>query len=285
MKISVECLPCILRQVLEAAGMTTENTELQEKIMIDAIKVLEDYKQYQCSPDISRTMHQIVKDYTGVADPYAAIKENDIKVAKKVYPVLQNLLKNKQNSLYWVLKAAAVGNNIDSAVSNSVDIEKCIEEEFEKEFSICDIDVFEEELKTAKSLLIIGDNAGETVFDRFVAEHLSHLDITYAVRSEPILNDATVEDAYESGLGHCTHIIASGCNTPGTILSECSEEFYKVFMSADIIISKGQGNFEALSGYVPKGHKVFYLLKAKCPVISKQFSVNIKDYVFMYGGR
>ena len=281
MKTSIDCLPCILRQVLEAARMTTEEPELQDKIMVDALKILADYKQYHCSPDISKVMHRIVKDYTGVEDPYATIKANDIQLAYRVYPILEQFLKRKHNDLYWALKTAAVGNTIDMAVNLKVDLEQCIEEELEKQFAICDLDVFEKKLEKAKTLLIIGDNAGETVFDRVLIKRLSHLKVTYAVRNSPTLNDATVADAYASGLGECATVMSSGCDTPGTILKDSSKAFMEILQKADLIISKGQGNFEALSD---DGKNIFYLLKAKCPVISKQFNVPLQEYVFKYGG-
>ena len=279
MEIFIDCLPCMLRQTLEASRLATEKIHLQEKILEDSIKILSHYKDYKCSPDLCRAMHQAVKRYVCVEDPYLQIKNRDIAAAKRAYPKLERFLQKKKNTLYWVLKIAATGNIIDSAINNNINMEDCIEKELEKEFSVCDLELFENKLKTAKSLLIIGDNAGETVFDRVLAQYLSSLDITYAVRSEPIINDATVEAAYASGLGNCTKIISTGCNAPGAILEECSAEFLNIFNSADIIISKGQGNFEALSGI---GRQVFFLLKAKCPVISQKLGVDLNQYVFKY---
>ena len=279
MEIFLDCLPCTLRQVLEASRMVTDDTKLQKNIMEESIKVLLDYRNYGCSPDMGRAMHNIVKKYTGVIDPYEKIKLKDMETAKKMYPMIKLFLQKKGNSNYWVLKIAATGNIIDSAINNIRDIESVIEKELEKEFAVCDIDIFEEKLKTAKSLLIIGDNAGETVFDKVLAEHLSNLDITYAVRSEPTINDTTEKEAYASGLGECTKIISTGCSSPGVILKECSEEFLDIFNTADIVISKGQGNFEALMDYK---RKVFFLLKAKCPMISKHLKVGLYEYVFKY---
>ena len=281
MKILIDCLPCMFRQALEASRMATDKLDLQEKIMEDSIKILSDYKNYKSSPDIARAIHYAVKKATGVYDPYEKIKKRDVAAAKRAYPMLERFLQKKQNNLCWALKIAATGNIIDSAISNNVNMEDCIEKELEKEFSVCDLELFKNKLKTAKSLLIIGDNAGETVFDRILAQHLSFLDVTYAVRSEPIINDATVAVAYASGLGDCTKIISTGCNAPGAILDECSAEFLNIFNSADIVISKGQGNFEALSDV---GRQVFFLLKAKCPMISQKLGVDLNEYVFKYNG-
>ena len=279
MKIFLDCLPCILRQVLEASRMATDKPEIQESIMEKSVKILADYKSYKCSPEIVRDMHRIVKDLTGVSDPYKTVKERDMNAAKKAYPFLKQYLEQKQNKLYWALKIAATGNIIDSAIYSNINIESCIEEELVKKFSLCDINTFEEELKTAKNILIIGDNAGETVFDRVLLEHLSAYKITYAVRSEPIINDATLQDAYDSDLNDDADIIATGCGAPGAIPDEYSPKFLTVFRSADIVISKGQGNFEALSDCQ---RSVFFLLKAKCSMIADKLNVNLNDYIFKY---
>ena len=222
-------------------------------------------------------MHQIVKKYTGIKDPYKAVKEKNISAAKEIYPLLKHFLYKKKERLYWALKIAATGNIIDSAIYSDIDLQNCIGQELEKEFSICDIEKLESKLKHAKNLLIIGDNAGETVFDRVLIEDLLRLDITYAVRSEPIINDATIEDARASGLDCSTRLISSGCNAPGMILDECSEEFLNIFNNADVIISKGQGNYETLSD---QKREIFFLLKAKCPVISSKLGINVNEYVF-----
>ena len=281
MEIFLDCLPCFLRQVLEASRLATDRTDLQEEIMRETINLISDYRKYKCSPEVGRAMHQIVKKHTGIFDPYKGIKSNNIRNALEIYPSLKHFLFKKTDRLYWVLKIAATGNIIDSAIYNDIDIEECVEKELEKEFSFCDIEKLESELKRAKSLLIIGDNAGETIFDRVLAEDFLYLDITYAVRSQPIINDATIEDACASGLDRCTRLISTGCNAPGLILDECSEEFLNIFNNTDIVISKGQGNYEALS---EQKRGIFFLLKAKCPVISDKLGVDINDYVFKWNG-
>lgn len=279
MDIFLDCLPCVLKQVLEASRMATDKPELQEKIMEESLKILQNYKKYQNSPDIVKDMHQVVKHFSGVYDPYKAVKERDIEAAKEAYPFLHEFAGNKQNKLYWALKTAATGNIIDSALYNTMNFRASLEEELTKEFSVCSIDIFREELKSANNILIIGDNAGETVFDRVLIEHLAGHEITYAVRSEPIINDATYQDALDSGLGDCAKIISTGCKAPGAILDQCSIEFLTVFEKADIIISKGQGNLEALSDC---SRPLFFLLKAKCQMIADKLGVNLNNYVFKY---
>lgn len=277
MEIFLDCLPCMLRQTLEASRLATDKSYIQKRIMEDCIEILSYFENYKCSPSLCKEMHGAVKKHTSIKDPYAQVKSRDINAAKQIIPALKSFLQKKQNSLYWALKIAATGNIIDSAVNNNENMLESIEKELNRDFAVCDIDLFEGKLKTAKNILIIGDNAGETVFDRVLAEQLSSFNITFAARNEPIINDATIEDAYASGLGDFTNIISTGCSAPGAILEDCSAEFLDFFEKADVIISKGQGNFEALSDC---NKPIFYLLKAKCPMIAEKFGVRLNDYVF-----
>lgn len=279
MKIYLDCMPCFLRQVLEASRIATDDVELQKKILIEGAKIVTQVDNYKSSPEVGREIHYLIKKHTGIDDPYRELKRLHIEAANKLYPEMKQFLYRQKDRLESALKIAAAGNVIDAAISNSIDIKRDIIEEFSKEFSMCDIKKFREDIENGKTLLIIGDNAGETVFDRILAEELLHLDITYAVRSAPIINDATVEEAYESGLDYCTRIISTGCDVPGTILDECSDGFIDIYKNADVVISKGQGNYETLSD---EKRGIFFLLKAKCPVIAKDIGVDINDYVFTY---
>jgi len=103
MEIFLDCLPCMLRQVLEASRMATDDIDVQEKILIEATDVLSNYKKYSCSPDLALAMHQTVKKHSQKLDPYDIVKSRDIKAAKKVYPFLKSFLHEKNHSLYWAL--------------------------------------------------------------------------------------------------------------------------------------------------------------------------------------
>ncbi|MFA9465722.1 MAG: DUF89 domain-containing protein [Velocimicrobium sp.] len=281
MELFFDCLPCMLKQALEAARKTTNDVQIHDKIVYETINLMTNYKKYRNSPDIAREIHRIVKEQTGIKDPYSEIKEKDLEAAKLVYPYLKDFIKSKENSLYWALKIAATGNNIDAAVYSDVDVKKCIEKELEKEFSICDIDIMEKKLQTASNILIIGDNTGETIFDKVMIESFPNITITYGVRSEAIINDVTKKDAIASGLDQVSKIVSTGCSAPGAILEDCSNEFIDIYNKSDIIISKGQGNYEALS---EERGNMFFLLKAKCPMISQRLHVNLNEYIFKYGG-
>ncbi len=278
MEIYLDCLPCILRQVLEASRISTDKIELHNEIIGEAIGVLSKYKSYKNPPEVGRDMHRIVKDKTGVTDPYYQIKQRDIQTALKLYPELKKYTAGK-DFLYWALKVAATGNVLDSGIYYNYGIEKVLDTEVKQPFAVCDIKLFKKKLKIAKSILIIGDNAGETVFDRVLMGFLWNYKITYAVKGAPIINDATTEDAHASGLDQYARIITTGSDVPGVKLEECSDIFLDCFYNADIVISKGQGNYETLSDC---DRNIFFLLKAKCPVVAGLLGVELNAYVFKY---
>jgi uncharacterized protein with ATP-grasp and redox domains len=273
----------MLRQVLEASRLATDRREVHDRIMQEATEILVGYGEFPNSPALASVLHGIVKKHTGVADPYLQVKRANIRDALAVYPFLQTFLAEQADGLYWALKAAATGNIIDVAVGSGQDLRESIEQELAKPFALCDLAPFQKELATAKHLLIIADNAGETVFDRLLMERLSDLTITYAVRGEPVLNDATVDDVRASGFAPWINVVSTGGRAPGLILDECTEEFRSLFYQVDLVISKGQGNYEALMDEAQRS--VFFLLKAKCPMLAEKLSVQVNDYVFKWNGR
>jgi len=278
MKLQLDCLPCFLRQILEATRKVTNSIEIQEKIIEDAIEIIKNYKKYETPPELAREIHSLVKLYTNNPDPYKDIKKQSIKKAKNLYNFLKEFLNQQKDKLYWALKISAIGNVLDYGVYSQVELEKDIEKELKKDFALCDLKDFKKLLERAKKILIIGDNAGETVFDKILLEELKVDEKFYAVKEIPIINDATLEDAYDSGLHECSRIISTGCRLPGIDFKECSQEFLEIFNKADIIISKGQGNYESLSEI--KKDNIFFLLKIKCPVIAQHIGIDTNNYVF-----
>ena len=127
MKLFLDCVPCMLRQALEASRIVTDDIEIQDKVVEETMKILWNYKSYRNSPDLAREIHQIIKTQTGNIDPYSKIKENDLEAAKNIYPYLKEFLNCKDDRTYWALKIAATGNNIDAAVYKDINLTKCIE--------------------------------------------------------------------------------------------------------------------------------------------------------------
>ena len=278
MEVFVECLPCMLRGALEAAQIATDDQAVQRQIMEQAIGVLSNYQAYQNAPDIARHFQRIVKAQTGNTDPYLQIKQRDLDKALRLLPQVRSFVESQDDPLYWALKAAATGNVLDTAITLDYDTSG-FDAEFKTPFAVCDQPVLLEKLKTAKTLLLIGDNTGETVLDTLVLRQFPNLALTYAVRDVPALNDTTMDEAIASGLDQFAEIISTGCDVPGVLLEECSEEFTECFFSSDIVIAKGQGNYETLS---ESPRDIFNLLKAKCPVIARVLDVPLNSFVFRY---
>ncbi len=278
MKLYLDCLPCFLRQVLEASRMVTKDVNLHKKILKESIEVIKNFENFKTPPELARRIHSIVKSYAKNPDPYKEIKNKSIKMAKQLYTPLKDFLNKQQDRLYWALKISAVGNVMDYGVYSNVNLKDILEKELMQNFAMCDLQAFKDLLKSSKTILFIGDNAGETVFDKILIEELKGYKIFYAVRGVPIINDATLEDAFASGLNECAEVISTGCSLPGIDFKECRKEFLEVFNQADIVISKGQGNYESLSEINKNG--LFFLLKIKCPVIASHIGISVNNYIF-----
>jgi len=280
MELFLDCLPCMHRQALEAAYESTDDLQVQAKIMDDVIQVIADYRRFSCAPKLCRAVHRVVKEHTGNEDPYRGIKDFDIKAAQTLVKRIEAFIEKAKAPLEASLKAAATGNVMDTAIFKDLDIEKCLDEELAKAFYRCDIEDFKKDLEEGKTILIIGDNAGEGVFDKILIEKLSKkYNVTFAYRSEPIINDLTKREVELIGIDDYADTISTGCSAPGALVEEFTPSFNKVFYQSDVVISKGQGNFEALSDI---NRKVYFLLKAKCPKIAKALDVPLGDYVFKH---
>ncbi len=276
MRIQTECLHCLLRQVTDAVLMTDADEETRHNIMMKEIEFLSHYNDYASPPHIAGPMHKCVREMSGCFDPYCNIKEKDMATAANNFPLVEEYISTKDDPLYWGVKAACAGNTLDSAANPGGSFKESMEAELDTPYGICDIELLRERLGTAKKVLILADNSGETYFDVLMLRALGDVEIIYAVRDCPSINDATVEIAERSGISEYARIISSGSTAPGTILDEATDEFRAIFDAADVVISKGQGNYEALDD---AGREIFYLFKVKCPVISKKFGIEMGKYV------
>ncbi|MGB7980525.1 MAG: ARMT1-like domain-containing protein [Candidatus Nanopelagicales bacterium] len=283
MELFLDCLPCMLRQALEAARMASPDDAVQAAIMDDAMQVLTQHRSYSSAPAMAAAMHGIVKERSGLTDPYEQVKERDVAAALRLEPMLREFVSDGSDVLLSALKVSATGNVMDSAIFADLDIEACVSAELAAPFAVCDLDPFVADLAQARTVLIIGDNAGEAVFDKVLAEALSpgH-EVVFAVRDQPIINDVTAREADVIGIAAHAAVVSTGCAAPGAILAQCSPEFTRLFEAADVVISKGQGNFEALSG---ADRRIYFLLKAKCPRLASALGVEVGEYVFRSSAR
>ncbi len=281
MKVYLDCVPCLLRQALEAARFVTNDEKVQKKILKKALIGL-DGVNWDTSPlEIAHVIHRIVRKESGVDDPYRAIKRKYNDIALKMYSNLKSMVDQSPTPLLTALRLAIAGNIIDYGAGSNFDLDRTILDVLEKEFKIYDLSEFMLTLKTANNLTYLADNAGEIVFDKILIETILgeyDLDkILFVIKDEPIINDATEEDAIYVGIDEIQGIefLKVGVGVLGNGMSYSSKEFWKILAQSDMIIGKGQGNYESLSD---RG-KIFFLLMAKCPVIAKDLGVSIGDTI------
>ena len=238
----------------------------------------------KASPIIGKVAYNLVAEALGVEDPYASIKKEYNQLALQFYDEAKELVNNAQDPLFQAIIVAALGNTIDFGTNHEIDFISDIKNFNQDNLAINDYEKFKQSLQDASHLLILLDNAGEIVFDKLLVETLINtfpkLEIACSVRSAPIINDATLEDARFVGLIDMVQVIeASG--TPGIDLATATDEFKNYFFLKDgVILSKGQGNFESLYGMEIPNKGVFYLLKAKCSLMERLFSVKEGNIIF-----
>ena len=280
MKISYECGPCFLRQAKEALDLSTDDEMLKMEIMGEIFKFLsENFKEGTDTNSTGSTMHNFIKEKTGCQDPYFKEKIEGNEIALKYLPDVKRILE-KDDSLENYVKIAIIGNILDfGAFTLDDDIESVIRSSLEKELAIKDIDEFEKSLKSNDKVLYLVDNTGEIVFDKLLLAKIKEygLDITIAVKSEPILNDACMKEALDAGLDEFGQIVEIGAGTVGYVDSKISDEFREIFNSHKFIISKGMGNYEGLTEIDLSDKEIFFLLCAKCKTISWDIGVNLHD--------
>lgn len=261
-----DCIPCLVRQALDAARLATADEQVQERVLRKVLTAFTETSFNQYPAKLSYLAHNIVKRETGCSDPYRHMKHYFNNVACRLYPKLKQIVEASGQHLETAVKLAIAGNIIDFAIRDEETVHKTIEDVLQKPFAISHFWEFQEVAKKSKKILYIGDNAGETFFDRVLIEELPLDKISYVVKGGPIINDATEEDAIFAGLPDLVEVINTGSDTPGTLLDMCSREFRELFNRADLIIAKGQANYETLQNC---RRNVVFLLQVKCATIAR----------------
>ncbi|MCK4716131.1 MAG: DUF89 family protein [Candidatus Marinimicrobia bacterium] len=275
MKTYLDCLPCFLQQTLRAGRIATDDEKIIKQLLDDVGMMLKDIPLDNTPPETGMLIYQKISQVTGNKDPYKKIKEENIDKALSLYPKMEKLVDRSNEKLLTAIKLAIAGNVIDFGVNRAFDIEKEIAETLNEKLVLKDYEDFKEALDKAKEVLYIGDNAGEAVFDKILIEQLKK-PVIYVVRGHPVINDVTFRDAVSIGIDKLARVISSGTPAPGTILKTCNSDFIKLFKSADMVISKGQGNYEGLSG---EDRSIFFLLKVKCHVIARNIGAKVGDII------
>jgi damage-control phosphatase, subfamily I len=266
--IYLDCIPCFLRQSLDASRNITEDDHVHEQIVQEVLRLILELDRHRPPPWVGQIIHRRLRELTGVEDPYREPKSRFNQLTMSLLPELRAFVKRDRQPLIAAAKAAIAANIIDFGIKSSLDegqVIKALQASFTTDV-YGDMAEFQQQVEKANEILYLADNAGEIVIDRLLIEELGPERVTLAVRGRAVINDATIDDARAAGLHEMVRVIDNGSDAPGTILDDCSAEFVKRFHGADLIIAKGQGNFETLSQTVTN---TFFLLKLKCPVIAK----------------
>ncbi len=278
MRTYLDCLTCIVQQAIRTLQLHS-NDEQWIKEQMDAFFPLMRQVSLELSPpENSLMMYRYVAQVTGNPDLFKPMKEANTRKALELYPRLKRRVAESDDPLLTAVRIAIAGNIIDYGANHTFELERDVERVLAQDFARLDYPEFRRQVERARHILYIGDNAGETVFDRVLIETMNK-PTTFAVREKPIINDATKEDAVAAGLDRVARIVSSGSPVPGTPLHLCTPQFRELFRTADLVIAKGQGNYETLDG-APR--PVFLLFKVKCEVIARHSGLPKGGIVLWY---
>lgn len=277
MKADASCYLCCLKKTQSLLEQYKINSE--EKIIISkrVCKFLADVSQETSAPEILKNCIDIANKYIDCNDAYAEKKYLYNKyLLDKEDKIITQIVKH-ENPEILALYYAVLGNYIDFGALDEVhteQLENLLQTVNDINLDKKTVDKLFAQLSSAKNLVYITDNAGEIVLDKIFLKQLkskyADLNIKIIVRGEPILNDATIEDIKTIGLDKLFKIIPNGTNIPGTSLKHISAEALSCINNADVIIAKGQGNFETLRGC---NKNIFYLFLCKCKLFTEKFGV------------
>jgi hypothetical protein len=279
LKTYPECYHCIFRQAVKAIKLNTEDADLQIQTLKKVLGILESTDDHLTPSEIAGETNRAMRESLGVEDLYRDEKEASHKLAITYLDDLRALIRKGSDPLEQGLKVSAAGNIIDIIHATDYDLWEEVDNTVNQELKGGGLEEFRKLVKEAPYLLYLADNVGETVFDRVFIETLE-IPVKYAVKSGPILNDAALEDALAAGIDQVAEVLETGSISPGTILSQCTEEFQSLFHDSPLVLSKGQANYETMDG---EGDKVFFLLRTKCPEISKAFDIPVGNLVLKQG--
>jgi len=281
MNINEICVGCIINQSVRVADAINASNDLTEKLVSTVEEMSKDFSFSNNPPEVASSVYEKMAKIANKADLYDEKKELSTKKALSFVPILKDKLLNFQNKLLTATKIAVAGNVIDLAAEVEFDLEEELLKIFDTEFADNDFELLEAQLGLAKNVVILGDNVGEHIFDYMFIETMKELfpSVTfyYMVRGCPIINDVTMKEAKEAGFHKLCNLVDSGVNTPGFAYSRANEKARKLFDNADLVISKGMGNYECLS----PSHRenICFLLKVKCGVVADFLGKEVGDII------
>lgn len=271
MLVQFDCFKCIFNQIVEMARSSSENDSARRKMLKKFMALVTEYSDKYTPPEMAAEFYRIFCDETGILDPFAAEKRNSAILAHQLYGELENMVQNAADPFAMALRLAIGGNVIDFGATPDFqlsDAADAIRKTAAGKLDENALNLLREKAAGAKDIFYILDNCGEAVIDRLLIEQLGTDKVTLGVRGMPILNDITRNELTESNLADIP-VIDTGDRSPGVSLKFSSGEFLHKLYHADLVIAKGQGNYESLYD-APDNDHIFFLFRVKCPVIEMQ---------------
>jgi damage-control phosphatase, subfamily I len=268
MRTDVYCMECFVRQAISAARRCGADEATVQGVMKETLGLLGGTDFSITPPATAAKMYEIIHRLTGDGDPYLAEKQHFNKMAMAMRPQLRETIAVSKDPFEAAVRLAIAGNIIDFGILavNERKVEETVHSCLMCDIDAAAVDRLQAEVRKARRILYLCDNAGEIVFDTLLVEQLPPEKVTAVVKGGPIINDALMEDARVVGLCDMVEAIDNGSAAPGTLLDLCSADFGRRFAEADLVISKGQGNFETLEGI---DKNIFFLFTVKCSVVSE----------------
>ena len=281
MRTYMDCIPCFVRQALGALRQITDDEVVIERALKRVLAAASEISVEQSPPAMGKILHRIIREESGSSDPYAEIKVESNKAAMEAMGHVQELIEGSEWPFETACRFAIAGNVMDFGLMTMWDgnkLDEALDAAMGKDIDLQTVKELEDAINKADTILMLGDNAGEIVFDKLLLEQLPNPEkVTYVVRGGPVINDAVMKDAEDVGIvGLAGEVIDNGNDAPGTVLEQSSDEFRKIFDSADVVISKGQGNYETLCDCY---RKVYFLTQIKCEVLARDLNGAVGDWI------
>lgn len=276
MNTSIDCIPCIVISFIRLLKLEELPHRVQEETMRKLLRFVAEADYEKSPPILGREMHRMIREELNNSDPYKEIKKKYNKMMLDMYLEFEEMIEASLDQFDMAMRLAIAGNVIDFGPQEQLDIMETINRVVHSKLSIDDSKLLKKDLRNANSLLYIGDNCGEIVLDKLFLETINSPNTYFAVRSGPVINDATIEDARMVGIDKIAKVISTGDDAPGVVLESCSEEFIRIFNNSDVIISKGQGNLE---GLIDVEQNIYFLLVTKCDLVGNLIDTAKGDFV------
>jgi uncharacterized protein with ATP-grasp and redox domains len=276
MNISLDCIPCIVNSFLRLLQSGILPDAEQEPAMRRLLDFLARADYHQSPPALGREMHRMIREVLKNPDPYKEIKEKFNTMMLGYYDDFKKMVWQADDPFDMAMRLAIAGNVIDFGPQHQLDVMDTIQRVVHADFAIDDSPQLRQDIKDASTVLYVGDNCGEIVTDKLFIEVMNHPHVYFAVRGSPAINDVTIDDATNIGMDQWATVVTTGDDAPGAVWETASDDFKKLFFTADVVIAKGQGNLE---GLIDVNHTIYFLLVVKCDLIASRVGATTGDFI------